>query len=283
MKWYVPYLSTYEKAYSNISPTIKNEVRKSLSLLNKEQNPLVSVVIIAHNEGNRIVSCLRSLCHNKHNFPIEIIAVDNNSTDDTTKILTDLGVIWYEEQKKGPGHARNCGLNKAKGLYHLCIDADSIYPPYYIQTMVNALKEKDVVCCYALWGFIPDKEHSAFQLYIYETLRDLYLKIQNIKRPELNVRGMVFGFKTEIGKKLLFRTDIIRGEDGSLALAMKDFGKLRFITAGKARIVTNNNTMKAAGSVYKSFFFRLKKMATGFFNLFTTRSEYKDEDSNLIK
>lgn len=283
MKWYVPYLSAYEKPFSEISSDIKNEVKEALSQINKEESPVASVVVIAHNEGTRIVSCLWSLCRNKRDFPIEIRVVDNHSTDDTTRILDELGVIWYEEKKKGPGHARNRGLLNAKGTYHLCIDADSIYPPHYIQTMVNELKKKEVVCCYGLWGFIPDKEHPTFQLYIYETLRDWFLKIQNIKRPELNVRGMVFAFKTEIGKKILFRTDIIRGEDGSLALAMKEFGKLKFVTNRKARIVTNNNTMRANGSVYSSFFFRLKKMIKGFHRLFASQSEYKDEESNLIK
>lgn len=283
MKWYTPYLSAYDKKYDEISQAIKNEVKEKISIINKEYSPLVSVVAIAHNEGTRIVSCLWSLCNNNRDFPIEIIVVDNLSSDDTTLVLNDLGVTWYEEEKKGPGHARNCGLQKARGVYHLCIDADSIYPQNYIQTMTNALKKPNIVCCYSLWSFIPDEKHSAFQLYIYETLRDCFLKIQNIKRPELNVRGMVFGFKTEIGKKLLFRTDIIRGEDGSLALAMKKYGKLKFITSSKTRIVTNNNTMNAAGSIYKSFLVRFVKIIKGLPGIFTSKKEYKDEDSNLIK
>lgn len=281
--WYEKYLSIYEKSYDGIDATIKDDIRTRLAKINGENNPLASVVIIAHNEGTRIACCLWSLCHNMCDFPFEIICVDNNSTDDTTQVLEDLGARWYEETKKGPGHARNRGLDEAKGKYYLCIDADSIYPTYYIQTMVNTLKPQEVVCCYGLWSFIPDEEHSPWQLFVYETLRDWYLRIQNIKRPELNVRGMVFAFKTELGKKLLFRTDIIRGEDGSLALAMKDYGKLKFVTSSKVRIVTNNNTMKAAGSIYQSLFFRIKKMIKGLPGIFTSKREYKDEESNLIK
>ncbi len=281
--WYDKYLSVYEKPYNNIDSSIKDDIRIRLAKINDEKSPLVSVVIIAHNEGTRIASCLWSLCYNISDFPFEIIVIDNNSTDSTTLVLDNLGARWYEETQKGPGHARNRGLAEAKGEYYLCIDADSIYPPYYIQTMVKALEPKDVVCCYGLWSFIPDKEHSAWQLFVYETLRDWYLRIQNIKRPELNVRGMVFAFKTELGKRLLFRTDIIRGEDGSLALAMKDYGKLKFVTSSKVRIVTDNNTMKAAGSIYQSLFVRIKKMINGLPGIFTSEKEYKDEESNLIK
>jgi len=54
---------------------------------------------------------------------------------------------------------------------------------------------------------------------------------------------MTFGFNTELGRKFGFRTDIIRGEDGSLALAMKPYGKLVFIHAGKARVMTGYGTL----------------------------------------
>ena len=283
MKWYTPYLSDYEKPYEEASHATKEKVRFHLKKLNEVQHPTVSVVAIAHNEGRHILSCLYSLCRNITDMPYEIIVVDNLSTDNTREVLTDLGVTWYAEEKKGPGHARNCGLAHARGEYYLCIDADSIYPPYYIETMVRALDHKGVACCYALWSFIPDEGHSPFQLWIYETLRDCYLRLQNIKRPELNVRGMVFAFRTELGRQLQFRTDILRGEDGSLALAMKPYGKLKFVTNRKARILTNNNTMKAAGSIYQSFFLRVRKMLGGIGGLFRSKSEYKDEENNLIK
>lgn len=115
------------------------------------------------------------------------------------------------------------------GKYHLCIDADTLYPPQYISTMIKVLQDKEVAGAYALWSFLPNEHHLG--LFFYETLRDLYLKIQNLNRPELNVRGMAFAFHTETARKEGFRTDILRGEDGSLALALKKYGKLRFVTA----------------------------------------------------
>ena len=42
-----------------------------------------------------------------------------------------------------------------------------------------------------------------------------------------NVRGMVFAFQTDTAHKVGFRTDIIRGEDGSLALGLKKYGKIK--------------------------------------------------------
>ena len=44
---------------------------------------------------------------------------------------------------------------------------------------------------------------------------------------------MAFSFNTEIGRRFGFRTDIIRGEDGSLALAMKPYGKSYLLQVAK--------------------------------------------------
>ena len=101
------------------------------------------MVAIAHNEGNRIFSCLWSICENNCHFPIEIIVVNNHSTDNTESILKKLGVTYYNEEQKGPGFARQCGLNHAKGKYCVCIDSDTMYPPLYITTMTKALQQKE--------------------------------------------------------------------------------------------------------------------------------------------
>ena len=284
MIWYNKYLSVYEKPFSEAHKKAILEVSENFKKL-ESNNPLVSVVAIAHNEEKRILSCLWSLSENVCDFPIEIIVINNYSSDRTTEVLNLSGVKWFDEPKKGPGHARQCGLDHAKGQYYLCIDADTLYPPHYIQTMVDKLRNPEVACVFSLWSFMPDKNHSKFGLFFYELLRDIYLQLQSIKRPELCVRGMVFGFNTEMGRKIGFRTDIIRGEDGSLALALKQYGKLLFITDRKARVLTSNGTLNADGSFFKSFFNRLIKAIKSLKAIFKKASstDYKDEDSNLIK
>jgi len=284
MNWHSKYLSIFEKPLDEIPEVTIKDLRNKLKL--KEQdNPLVSVVAIAHNEEKRILNCLWSLSENICDFPIEIIVVNNNSTDRTTEVLNLSGVKWFDEPKKGPGYARQCGLNHAKGEYHICIDADTLYPPHYIQTLVDQLRKPGVSCVFSLWSFMPDEQHSRIGLFFYELLRDIYLKFQSIKRPELCVRGMVFGFNTEMGRKIGFRTDIIRGEDGSLALALKKYGRLVFVTSRKARALTSNGTLNADGSFLKSFFKRLIKAVKSLKSIFkkASVSDYKDEDSNLIK
>lgn len=117
----------------------------------------------------------------------------------------------------------------------------------------------------------------------YEKLRDVYFNIQHLRRPELNVRGMVFAFQTDTAHKVGFRTDIIRGEDGSLALGLKKYGKIKFVRSRKARAVTGYGTISADGSLFNSFWKRTVKGINNFTSLFHYKEKYEDEDSNLIK
>lgn len=281
MSWYSTYLEVYNQEINTLS---LETIKQISSLLKKRQSdtPLASVVLIAHNEEKRILSCLWSLANNQCSAPIEILIVNNNSSDGTEELLKRLQIPYYNETQKGPGFARQCGLNHAKGKYHICIDSDTIYPPHYIETHLKTLMKPNIVAAYSLWSFIPDSKHSARQLWFYESIRDLYLRLQSIKRPELCVRGMCFSFHTELGRKEGFRTDIIRGEDGSLALSLKKYGKVKFLTTQKARVVTSNNTLEAEGSLSTNLWNRFKKALFSLTNLFFRKSVYKDKDSNLI-
>lgn len=283
MKWYTKYLQVYEQPFASAPKETVDFVKAKLRKLSENEQPLASVILICYNEEKRLLSCLWSLCDNECSFPIEILAVNNNSSDQTENVLQQLGVTYFNEPKKGPGYARQCGLDRAKGKYHICIDTDTIYPPHYIKTHIRQLMKPGVACTFSLWSFIPNKQHSSVGLWYYEVLRDIYLRLQAIQRPELCVRGMTFGFNTELGRRFGFRTDIIRGEDGSLALAMKPYGKLVFIRSRKARAMTGYGTLNNDGSLFNSFKVRLVKAIKGVGGIFTKKSEYKDEESNLIK
>jgi len=115
-------------------------------------------------------------------------------------------------------------------------------------------------------------------------MRDVYLFFQHFRRPELNVRGMVFAFKTDLARKYGFRNDIIRGEDGSLALNLKQDGKIRFVRSRKVRPVTSNSILKVQGtSLWDEVVHRVKKGAMGLTGLLVSKRQYEDKGDNLIK
>ena len=149
--------------------------------------------------------------------------------------------------------------------------------------MVRALEKPGVVAVSSLWSYVPDKEHSTIGLFFYELLRDVYLFLQSFKRPELSVRGLVFAYHTDLARKVGIRVDIKRGEDGSLALGLKEYGKICFVRTRKARAVTGYGTVSADGSLLKSFTKRLIKACRGLGGIFTKKEKYEDQDSNIIK
>ena len=282
MKWYTKYLETYEKPLEDIRPEIHDEVRTKLASLQSE-NPVVTVSVIGYNEEKHLLACLWSLSEMQCKYPVEVIGVDNDSKDRTAEIFKRCGLPYYTETQHSCGFARQCGLNHAKGKYHLNIDSDTMYPARYVELMVDALEKQNVVGVSSLWSYMPDKDHSWLGIKIYEACRDIYLWAQHFKRPELSVRGLVFGYNTELGRKVGIRTDIIRGEDGSLALGLKQYGKIKFLHNRKARPVTGYGTVGTDGSFFKSFWNRIVMRLKGIGSLFTQKEKYEDEEGNLVK
>lgn len=282
MKWYSKYLKVYDQPFSEAPQEIIDEVRTKLAKLQSDQ-PIVTVSLIGYNEEKHLLACLWSLSEMRCKYPIEIIGVDNDSKDRTAEVYQATGITYYTETKHSCGYARLCGLNHARGKYHINIDSDTMYPPQYVETMVDALQKHGVVAASSLWSYIPDNSHSWLGLKFYEATRDFYLWLQSFKRPELSIRGLVFAYRTDLAQAIGIRTDIKRGEDGYLALQLKDHGKIVFVRTRKARAVTGYGTVGADGSLFNSFKVRFLKAVKSINSLFYKKKEYKDEDSNLIK
>lgn len=282
-KWYREYLTTFEKPYESISPKLFEEVKKKLGAL-QSGTPLATVVVIAYNEDKRLFSCLWSLSDSKCNYPIEIIGIDNNSKDKTREIYKRIGLPYYIETNKSCGFARSRGLIEAKGKYYICIDSDTIYPEYYIQTLIDELEKKDVVAVTSTWSYVPSKKYPRFKMVIYEFVRDLNRRLLFFKSPERAVRGLVFAYRTDLGRRVGYRVQIIRGEDGSMAYGLKDYGKIKFITSSKARPVTSTGTIEADGSLLRAFVVRVVSHVKGIRKyIIKAKGELTDEPSNLVK
>ena len=282
MKWYTKYMQVYEKPFVDAPQSVIDEVRNKLAKLQSNQ-PVVTVSLIGYNEEKRLLACLWSLSEMICKYPVEIIGVDNESTDRTAEIYQATGIPYYTENQHSCGFARLCGLNNAKGKYHINIDSDTLYPPHYVETMIKVLEKPGVVAVSSLWSYIPDKNHSWIGLKFYEFARDVHLYLQSFKRPELSVRGLVFAYRTDYARQVGIRTDIRRGEDGSLALGLKRYGKIVFVRKRKARAVTGYGTISADGSLLNSFKVRVLYALKGIGGIFSKKEVYKDEDSNLIK
>ena len=112
--------------------------------------------------------------------------------------------------------------------------------------------------------------------------RDLFLWIQHFKRPELSVRGLVFAYNADYGRKEPYRVDIIRGEDGSMAFNLKKYGKIVFVRDSRCRAITGYGTM-GHESLWKSFLNHVKVQMNGITRIFHETDHYVDTEDNLVK
>ncbi len=284
MKWYKKYISTFEQPFDVVGEDLIAHVKRKLNLLQSD-TPLASVVVIGYNEESRLFSCLWSLSDTNCKYPIEIIGVDNNSIDRTAEIFEKTGIRYYTEFNKSCGYARNRGLQEAKGKYYICIDSDTMYPKDYLNIMIEALQKPGIIAVSSRWSYVPDKNFPALKMMIYEKLRDINLSLLSIKRPEFCVRGLVFAYEAEYGRKVGYKVHIIRGEDGAMANGLKKYGKIAFVTSRKARAVTCTATLRADGNIYKALLIRILSYLKRMSRYFTKKSggEYEDQDSNIVK
>ena len=148
--------------------------------------------------------------------------------------------------------------------------------------MMKKLTKPGVSCVGSFWSYYPDENHSRLGLWFFELIRDTFLFIQHFKRPELCIRGMVFAFNADYARKEKIRTDIRRGEDGSLALSLKKYGHIAFTHDSKARPVTGYGTL-GSGSLFGSLIYRAKVQLKGISRIFFTKDKYEDSEENLIR
>lgn len=281
MAWYTKYLSIYGKPFDTVPSEIIEGTRKRLAALQSD-NPIASIVVIGYNEETHLQACLWAISEIQCKYPVEIIGVDNDSKDRTAEIYEKSGIPYYTEYQHSCGYARRCGLQHARGKYYFDVDSDTLYPPMYYELMLEQLMKPGVVAVSASWSYFPDNNHGKLGLKIFELCRDAFLYVQHFKRPELSVRGLVFAYNADFGRQVEYRVDIIRGEDGSMALALKKYGKIKFLYDRRARAITGYGTLNEE-SLIKSLWKRIKIQGKGISRIFYKQDKYVDSEDNLVK
>ena len=112
----------------------------------------ISVIIPCYNVSDKIERCLQSVfAQQLEGVGLEVICVDDHSTDDTLQLLKgwekqypeQMTVIAFEENRR-QGYARNVALEYATGNYVTYVDADDAMEPECLQMLYNAIIEHQV-------------------------------------------------------------------------------------------------------------------------------------------
>ncbi len=116
--------------------------------------PLISVIIPTYQHARSLPGCIDSVLA-QQDVQIEIIVVDDGSTDNTAEVLAVYGtqITVVQQNNQGANFARNRGLKEAQGKYVIFADADVIMKPRMLTTCLAALASAPDNVAYAYTGF----------------------------------------------------------------------------------------------------------------------------------
>lgn len=221
----VPYLST---PLEEIMPDDWLLRRKQLQRFQTE-NPRYSIVMIARNEERYLYASLASMAELEMEDEIELILVNNGSTDRTKEIAERLGVRVVDENKAGWAEARQAGLAVAKGDIILSADGDNLYNPLWAKTLTAHFTNPKVVMVCSQYSFYTFDNRYTLGLWIYQNLRWINSKMRHAKRPHLNCLGGSLAYRADTARSIGgFTMGVGRGEDGDLAYRMQPLGEIIF-------------------------------------------------------
>ena len=185
---------------------------------------LLSIIIPVYNKEKYLGRCLESISKQNSN-EVEIIIVDDGSTDDSKKIANNFCKInsnyfLIEQSNNGVSSARNNGLKHINGKYVTFVDSDDDVTSTYISDILNVLKNEDVeLLCFDLNKVV----NGSYRIMLHLRNDDLTLNptegfIKFLDRSIYNViEGYVCSkvFKTEVIKRNDINFDVRKriGED----------------------------------------------------------------------
>jgi poly-beta-1,6-N-acetyl-D-glucosamine synthase len=167
--------------------------------------PSISIIIPVYNSIRTIVPCLESIKKIKYPSKIEIIVVDDGSTDGSRELLSKVKGITFVKLKENSGKAiaLNTGLLKVKTEFVACIDSDT-YPEeeVFLKTL-GFFEEKKVGAVTCL--ILPDKKQSTIQkiqFFEYAIGFGLWTTILSSINSMTMIPGPMTIFRTNIFKKI---------------------------------------------------------------------------------
>jgi dolichol-phosphate hexosyltransferase len=127
----------------------------------------LTIVMPVFNERLRLERAVDAVLAARVSDTLELIIVDDGSTDGTREILRDRSWpsevrVIYHERNRGKGAAIRTALDEARGLYTTIMDADLEYEPTDIPTLLAPLRAGDAQAVFGTRGF---QSHSAFSFW----------------------------------------------------------------------------------------------------------------------
>jgi glycosyltransferase involved in cell wall biosynthesis len=232
--------------------------------------PTISLIIPAYNEEAYLPACLDAVMQNVAGKALEIIVVDNNSTDRTKEVIERYPEVTYLfEPRKGITRARQCGFVKASGDILAYVDADTRPPSGWVEQIWEQYRaQPDLACLSGPYSFYDlSGIRNALSAGWFIAARPLYAVIGYI------IVGGNFAIRRDVLEKMGgFDSSIeFYGEDVDIAKRAGKQGKVifspRFVMPTSGRRMKKQGFLKIAAIYFLNYFsvvFRGKPATIGY-------------------
>ncbi|MRS02263.1 glycosyltransferase, partial [bacterium] len=237
-------------------------------------NPLISVVMPAYNacrSGKKhFLSALESVANQSYKN-IELIIVDDGSTDDTRQVCndflatrSDLHARYFNKKNGGQSSARNFGVNYCSGEYIAFIDQDDEWYPDKLEKIVPWLGDKSIDALYTDADTI-DSEGNVTHGKIHQTLSAGWPHpkkgIEDILFRDVFVMPGLMTLKKEIFQKVGGFDENLSGyEDDDLFLRLFENGRIFYLPVPTLRWRFHGGNYSFSGRMLKSRSYYWRKL-----------------------
>ncbi|RUM92151.1 MAG: hypothetical protein DSZ28_09865 [Thiothrix sp.] len=214
------YLDSLPQGYfksRSVSPAKKEEsaertVKQALI------KPSISIVIPAYNEAGFITNTLDSIFSSATRYAgqVEVIVVDNNSTDNTGEIAASMGAKVVFEAKNQIARARNTGARAATGDFLVFVDADTVLEGDILDQVEVNLSSGQVIG----GGAWVEPDSSGLGRLVFKYGVNYLLALKNI-----TVGPFLYCDRAAFLRVGGFDEDLYAAEEFSLASRLKEEGK----------------------------------------------------------
>ena len=185
----------------------------------------VSVAIPAYNEADCIGDCLRSIARQETRADIEVVVCLNACTDHTAHVAIKvaqeegLDLKHVVEETKGIARARQRAFQEASGEIIVSADADSLYPPDWIERIVTSFNsEGQTALVYGPVYFTRIRGIAGAVMHCIYPVIDFFITQFDIMTRHPNVRGPNFAVDREAFRQVKgFNVELKAFEDNDLA------------------------------------------------------------------
>ncbi len=232
------------------------------------ENPLVSIIVPVYNSAKYLERALNSALNQTYK-KLEIIVVDDGSTDSSAKIIADFQkkdsrIISIRQNNSGQSAARNAGIRLSTGEFLAFLDADDEFDKNFILKLLNSYDE-DVDLAVSGILYCRVKEKTKTPVYVKNLrARKPNERIQDYMIYLLSIDGIMYStinklYRASIVKEhsLYFPEGVRFGEDTRFVMSYleKIPGNIFFVREPLYIYYSGNetSTVKESGAIKQNW------------------------------